>query len=152
MHFVENHPTAILPTIFAREADRFTRITWMIVKALSMALIIFLPVTWVMKFVGIILKNLTFGLYLIAYSFVLWMPVLWLLLGMSWLWLRFWPLRPVLIIPGIVLALVGHLILMCNPGSNSDPEDAEALLWQVSFTEDWPLSWKLWQASISGDY
>ena len=142
MHIVENHPTAILPYGFARESDRFTRITWKVIKVLSLALIIFLPVTWVIQIVGAILMFLTIGLYAAAYSLILWMPILWLLLGTSWLWLRFWPLRPILIIPGIVLALVGHLILMCAPNDS----DKDAVLWRVSFTEDWPFSWKLWKA------
>ena len=58
------------------------------------------------------------------------------------LWLRYWPLRPLLFIPGIVLALVGHFVLMC---AHYDT-DHDAVLWRVSFTEDWPLSWKLWKA------
>ena len=44
-----------------------------------------------------------------------------LVLGTSWLWLRFWPLRPVLIIPGIVLALMGDF-MMCAP--NDSDKDA----------------------------
>ena len=148
---IENHPTTFLPLIFARDADGFTRTAWQVVRILCMAMTVVLPIAWIVKFVGVILKHLTFGLYLIAYS-ILWMPSLWLLLGTSWLWLRYWPLRPVLIIPGIVFALAGHFILMCSPGSYSDAGDRDALLWQVSYTEDWPLSWRLWQASIGGDY
>ena len=144
MNTIENHPTAILPAVFARDADRFTQITWKVVKVLSMALTILLPLAWVVQFAGLILKYLTFGLYLILYSLILWMPTMGLLLGTSWLWLRYWPLRPILIIPGIVLALVGHLILMCAPNDS----DKDAVLWRVSFTEDWPLSWKLWKAQL----
>ena len=142
MNTIENHPTAILPAVFARDADRFTQITWKIVKVLSMALTILLPLAWVVQFAGLILKYLTFGLYLILYSLILWMPTMGLLLGTSWLWLRYWPLRPLLFIPGIVLALVGHFVLMC---AHYDT-DHDAVLWRVSFTEDWPLSWKLWKA------
>ena len=142
MNFIENHPTAILPAVFAREADGFTRITWRIVKVISMAMTILLPITWVVQFLVLILKYLTFGLVLLVYSLVLWMPVMWLLLGTSWLWLRYWPLRPLLFIPGIALASVGHFVLMC---AHYDT-DHEAVLWRVSFTEDWPFSWKLWEA------
>ena len=142
MHIIENHPTAVLPAIFAREADGFTRITWRIVKVLSMAMTVFLPLAWVVQLVGLILKYLTFGLYLVVYSLIFWMPIMWLLLGTSWLWLRCWPLRPLLLIPGIVLALVGHLVLMC---AHYDT-DHDAVLWRVSLTEDWPFSWKLWKA------
>ena len=83
MNTIENHPTAILPAVFARDADRFTQITWKIVKVLSMALTILLPLTWVVQFAGLILKYLTFGLYLILYSLILWMPTMGLLLGTS---------------------------------------------------------------------
>ena len=139
MNIVENHPTAILPFIFVREADGFTRITWRVVKVLSMAMIVFLPVAWLMRFVGAVLTPLTFGIYLIVYSIILWIPILGLLLGTSWLWLRCWPLRPVLVILGIPVALMAHLILMCAPSDR----DTDAVLWKVSFTEDWPFSWKL---------
>ena len=74
MNTIENHPTAILPAVFARDADRFTQITWKVVKVLSMALTILLPLAWVVQFAGLILKYLTFGLYLILYSLILWMP------------------------------------------------------------------------------
>ena len=109
---------------------------------LSLALIVLLPIAWVMRLLGVVLMPLTIGLYAIVYSLILWMPIFWLVLGTSWLWLRFWPLRPVLIIPGIVLALMGHFIPMCAPNDS----DKDAVLWRVSFTEDWPLSWKLWKA------
>ena len=128
--------------IFGREADWFTRITWKTVKVLSMAMTVLLPVAWIVQFVGIILKYLTFGLYLVIYSLVLWIPIMWLLLGTSWLWIRCWPLRPLLFLPGIILALVGHFVLMC---AHYDT-DQDAVLWRVSFTEDWPFSWKLWEA------
>ncbi len=141
MPSIENHPTSVLPLIFAREADRFTKTTWMITGAGSIALTIFVPLTWVIGSVGAILRTLTLGLYAILYS-LLWIPVWGLLLGTSWLWLQYWPLRPVLFIPGIVGALVGHLILMCAPREM----DVDAVLVKVSMTEDWPLSWKLAKA------
>lgn len=142
----ETHPSVVLPQVYASQCDGFTRAVFITLKLISMVLTVFLPVAWVMRLFGTLLMPLTFGLYATVYSIVLWKPVFGLLLGTSWLWLHCWPFRPVLAGPGIALAALGELILMCAP----EDRDKDAVLWRVSFADGWPFSWKLMRAHTLG--
>ena len=81
-------PGSELGTYYAQQADSFTRVMWIVVKACTSALIVLLPVVWVIQFIGVVMKWVTFGLYLLLCSLI-WMPFFGLLVGTSWLWIRF---------------------------------------------------------------
>ena len=69
---------------------------------------------------------------------MIWWPFLLLLAGTSWLWLQGWFLRPVLIIPGVLISALADLYVMLAP----EPEKAGKLA-KLSIAEEWPLSWYL---------
>ena len=138
-----------LGTYYVQQADSFTRVMWIVVKACTSALIVLLPLAWVIQFFGVVMKWVTFGLYLLLYSLI-WMPFFGLLMGTSWLWIRFQYLRPILAIPGLVLAITGDLVLMCAPPATT-PNDTNDRLLQASLAEEWPLSWMIWRTVMEND-
>ena len=118
----------------------------MAVKVCTFLLIVLMPVVWIVQLVVTILKLLTFGLTFMLHALLcslIWAPIFWLLLGTSYLWLRYWYFRPLLVIPGLLLAIVGHLILMFSPPAA--PVDMEDRLLQAGMTDEWPLSWWIWK-------
>ena len=135
-------PSAELGMEFAARADKFTKATWLVVKLLVGLLFILTPIAWIMQLLGSILMMVSFGLYAWLYTILLWWPILGLLLGTSWLWFRLWPLRPILLVPGIFLAVIGDLILMFAPPDR----DREATLFRAALAEEWPFSWQLMAA------
>lgn len=60
------------------------------------------------------------------------------ILGASWLWLRAWYLRPLLLVPGVVISLLAHLYVMLAP----EPE-RDAKYSKLSISDEWPLTWYL---------
>ena len=55
-----------------------------------------------------LLVAITFGLLLLPLS-LLWMPIFGFLIGSSWLWIRAWYVRPLILILGVVIAILGNL-------------------------------------------
>ena len=96
------------------------------------------PLDKIMRLVGKGLISLIFGLFILiaihGLWFVLWLP----LMGTSWLWLHYPWMRPIILLPGFLIAVIGHIFLILVP----DPQkNAEYLL----ITQEWPLSWWLWK-------
>ena len=88
---------------------------------------------------------LTLGLFILVLS-VIWLPFAAFLLGTSWLWLKAWYLRPVLLIPGVLVAVVAHAYVMLAPDSERDSKYTK-----LTLTDSWPLSWYLLHPPISND-
>ena len=103
----------------------------------TVLLLVIFPVELVTTFVGGCLIALTFGLFLLVLA-AIWLPLLGLLLGTSWLWLKAWPLRPVLLIPGVLIALLSHVFVILAPEPERDVKDAK-----LALAEEWPLTWYL---------
>ena len=118
-------------------SDVFTTVALVLVKAATTALIILLPLQMVSTAIGGCLIALTFGVLSIILS-IIWLPFLGLLLGTSWLWLRVWYLRPILLIPGVAVAILATVYVMLAP----DPE-RDAKYAKLSMAGEWPLSWFL---------
>ena len=117
--------------------DIFTKVARVLVKAIIFPTILLVPVEAVTTAVGGCLAGLTFDLLFVMLS-IIWWPFLAFLLGTSWLWLRAWYLRPILLLPGVIVALVADLCVMLMP----EPEK-DAKVMKLSMADEWPLSWYL---------
>lgn len=106
-------------------------------KAIIFPTMLLVPVEVVTTAAGGCLAGLTFGLLFVVLS-IIWWPFLAFLLGTSWLWLRAWYLRPILLLPGVIVALVADLYVMFTP----EPEK-DAKVMKLSMADEWPLSWYL---------
>ena len=82
----------------------------------------------------------TFGILLLPLSLV-WLPFLGYLLGTSWLWLKVPVLRPLLIIPSVLVATVGNTFVAFVPDMG---EPFQKQLKGV-FCDSWPYSWLIYQ-------
>ena len=96
-----------------------------------------LPVQLITTFVGGVLIALTFGIFALMVT-ILWLPVLAVLLGTSWLWLNAPPLRVLLFLPGIAIAMLAHAYVALMPEIERD-----AKYYKLSLAGEWPLSWWL---------
>ena len=117
--------------------DILTKTATLLLKVVEWVWLIFTPVEIVTTALGGCLIAITFGVL----SFVLtliWWPFFLLLLGTSWLWLRASYLRPILLVPGVLVAALASLYVMLAP----EPEK-EAKFAKLSIAEEWPLSWYL---------
>ena len=117
--------------------DIFTKVARALVLAITSALMVLTPIEIVTTAVGGCLTGCTFGLLFVVLS-IIWWPFFALLLGTSWLWLRAWYLRPILLLPGVIVALLATLYVMLTPDPEKDAKYAK-----LSMAEEWPLSWYL---------
>lgn len=100
-------------------------------------LILAIPVTLMeipLTFLGGCAISLTFGLLLIPLT-VLWLPQLGLLVGTSWLWLRVPILRPLLLLPGVLVAVIADTYVALMPDPEKDSKYAK-----LTLATEWPLS------------
>lgn len=117
--------------------DAFTKFARVLVKLIIFPTMILIPVEIVTTAVGGCLVGCTFGLLSLVLS-VIWWPLLTLLTGTSWLWIHAWYLRPILLLPGMVFALLATIYVMLAP----EPEK-EAKTTKLAIADEWPLSWYL---------
>lgn len=80
---------------------------------------------------------LVFPLLFFMILSALWIPLWGLLVGSSWLWLKYAWTRPILLLPGMALSMVLTVILMLIPDPEKHPK-------YVTITQEWPLTWNLW--------
>ena len=76
-----SHPANVIPALFDQRADAFTKLTRSLIMPLGaiVAILVFVPGMFI-SLLGRMLLYLTFGLYPMVYSLVLWVPVLLLLM------------------------------------------------------------------------
>ena len=117
--------------------EPLTYIALLLVKVTTSVQTILVPIEMVTTAVGGCLIILTFGLLIFVLT-VIWWPFLVLLLGTSWLWLIAWYLRPVLLVPGVLIANLATLYVMLAPDPEKDSKYAK-----LSIAGEWPLSWYL---------
>ena len=117
--------------------DILTKTATLSLKVISVVLMVLVPLEMVTTAIGGCLIALTFGILLFVLS-VIWWPFLILLLGTSWLWLHAWYVRPILLIPGVLIATLAELYVMLAPDPEKDAKHAK-----LSITGVWPLSWYL---------
>lgn len=125
-----------------RPRDVWTNVARFVLKGLNAALMILLPLEMVTTSIGGCLIAVTFGLFALLLT-VVWLPLLGSLLLSSWLWLRAWYVRPVLLIPGMVLSFVATLYVMLAP----EPE--RGAKWaKLAIAQEWPLSWLIMRPPV----
>ena len=115
--------------------DIFTKLAIISLKGLTSALVILMPIQIITTALGGCVIAVTFGLFLLLLNLI-WWPFLALLLSTSWLWLHAWYMRPILLLPGIVIAVIAVLYVMLAP----DPE-RDSKYTKLALAGDWPLSW-----------
>lgn len=117
--------------------DVLTKIAILSLKLITTIFIVLLPLQMVTTAIGGCLIAITFGILLFVLS-VIWWPFMILLLGTSWLWLHAWYLRPILLVPGVLIATLADLYIMLTPDPERDSKHAK-----LSIAGEWPLSWYL---------
>ena len=127
---------------FAREyspVDFLTSLVRVVIMRVTLALSwVLSPVDKLMQFIGHGLIAVVLGMLLLIVIHGLWF-IVWLgLIGSSWLWLnRPWT-RPILAVPGVLLAIFGHIFLLLVPDPHKNPK-------YNLVAQDWPLSVRLWK-------
>ena len=115
-----------------------TAARFIITSVTSVVGVILKPVDVVMRFIGKGLVGVVLGFFLLMAPDLLWMLVWLMLVNSRRLWFdRSWT-RPVLILPGTLLAIVAHLYVTIAP----DPHKVAAY---ASLPQEWPLTWHIWK-------
>lgn len=112
----------------------------------ALNLVLFLPLlvlTPVCTFVLAILVSISFGTLLMLFS-AIWLPFLGILLGSSWLWVNIPILRPILLLPGVVIAVVTDAYVCLIP----DMGEKYQKLVKLAICDNWPSSYIIWQLSL----
>ena len=111
-----------------------------IVKVWSWAVLVLRPIGWITSLIiwGVIFLPILRLLVLVILD-LLWHPMLGILLGTSWLWFRVRLLRPLLILPGILTAMIASSYLTIV----GVEREQYARFQKLSLAEDWPLTWFL---------
>lgn len=118
--------------------DPFTILARLLMAGISLLLTPFVLVAeFLTTLIGGCLLGLTFGLLAVLLT-IIWLPFLGLLVGTSWLWLRAWYLRPLLLLPGVLLAIIADTYVALAPEPERDAKHAK-----LSIASEWPLSWYL---------
>jgi len=122
--------------------DPLTKFTYglqSVLRLLFVPLYILFPIS---TFILGILVTLSFGLLLLPFSLI-WGLLFGLLLVTSKLWIKFWILRPILIIPGICLSVISFYFNNLMPSMG---ERYQKLL-KSSLCDSWPYSSILFELS-----
>ena len=118
-------------------SDIFTKLSRMLVKFTTSLLVMLTPISMITTAVGGCLIVVTIG-FLALPILIVWFPFYNLLAGTSWLWLQAWYLRPILLIPGVIIAFIADLYVMLMPDF-----ERGAKITKLAICEEWPLSWYL---------
>ena len=130
-----------LRVAFARvhsPTDLATLIARLVVGRVTLVLSYLLfPFDKVAQLIGKGLTAVVLGFLVLIILHGVWLPIWGLLVGTSWLWLRYSLSRPVLLLPGMILAIGAHIFFMLIPDPQKVPSYA-------SIAREWPLTWNLW--------
>lgn len=122
--------------------DWFTRAAFIsrsIFGYLFLPLVILIPITT--SILGF-LVFITFGLFLIPLS-AIWFVFFAFTLGTSMLWINVPIMRPILILPGIVIPTLGSVYVSLMPSMG---EHYQKTL-KIGLADSWPYSYLIWQIS-----
>jgi len=142
-----------LTTILVNESksigpkDYLTQITFylnnIVTAIISILLIPIVPFSTIG--IGLIVL-LTFSLFLLVISFV-WMIFFALLISSSWLWIKFWILRPLLFLPGLIITITGMIFCSLMPDMGEKYQKIE----KMSLCNSWPYSYTFFSISKNID-
>ena len=131
-----------LRVAFARTispTDFFTLLALLIVRRVTAVVGLLLkPVDTVLRLFGRVMLTFVFWLLVLLIITAIWWPIWAMLVGSSWLWLKYPGARPFLLLPGISLALFAQVFIILVP----DPQKAATY---TTLSKEWPLSWHLWR-------
>ena len=108
----------------------FTKVARVLVKGLTSVLIILVPFQLAVGCLTGCLFAITFGLLGIVVNLA-WLPLLGLLIGTSRVWLKFGWSRPLILIPGFLVALIADLFAMFAP------DEGGAKYMKLSLSAEW---------------
>ncbi len=137
---IEAHYQAFLRS----ELGGLTTVAWAINQAIGFLGIVLIPVQLVTTCILGAIGSLTFGLLPLLLS-IPWIVLLGLLLGTSWLWLKVPLIRPVVLVPGLVVAFVSREYAAMVP----EHGDFGARLIKQNLGASWPLSYRLFFERMS---
>lgn len=147
MDYLDANSQEIIKSLEARAKelgpnDPLTKAAWVIQK-------IFIFPTMPLLLIAIIVKNLlgllagcTFGLLLLPLSLI-WLPFFGYALGTSWLWIKFPILRPILLIPSVLINTIGVTYVAFIPDMGEPFQKAL----KGALCDSWPYSWHIHQLS-----
>ena len=99
------------------------------------------PVDKTMRLTGRVLLLVPFIFVIVFFLLmildIIWLPIWGMLVGSSWLWLKYPVARPFLILPGMILAVGALIYIMLAPEPHKNPR-------YTLLPREWPLSWLLW--------
>ena len=117
--------------------DFLTGLARILTKAFTYILFILLPLSKLTSAVAGFLIVLTIGVLSFFFLFI-WLPLYHLLVATSWLWLKAWYLRPILLIPGVIIAFVSDIWVILTPDFRREAKQKKQAM-----CSEWPLSWYL---------
>ena len=119
--------------------DFLTQLVRLVVTSVTRFLALVLsPVDAVLRVAGKILDRLVLGMLVLLVFTGIWFFLMWLpLMGMCRLWLGYPWARPILALPGALLAIAAHIYLMLVPDPKKDRN-------YPTLVGEWPLSWVLY--------
>ncbi len=126
-------------------ADTLTAAARFIVVAITSILMLLLfPIDKAMRLIGRVLLYIPF-IFVIAFFMlmildIIWLPIWGMLVGSSWLWLKYPVARPFLFLPGMILAIAALIYIMLSPDPQKNPK-------YKLLPQEWPLCWLLWSPS-----
>jgi apolipoprotein N-acyltransferase len=93
-----------------------------------------------------LLVQISFGILLLPLS-IIWMAFLAILLGTSWLWIRHWHLRPFLLVPGVLIAVLADVYVSFVP----DMGEKYQKILKMGLCDSWPYSYLVFEESRNFD-
>ncbi len=117
--------------------DPFTKLARILYKVIELLLLlpslILIPISSIT--LGL-LAVITFGLVLLPLSLV-WLPFLGFLIGTSWMWIKIPISRPILLLPGVIIAEIANLYVSLIP----DMGEKHQKLVKLGLCDTWPLTY-----------
>ena len=129
VEWVRRHSPDDFPTMLAR---------YVIGKVTFVMAYLLWPFDYVLRLIGRGLARLVLGLLLLLILTGIWYPIWLTLVQTSRLWLHAAWSRPILLVPGMVVAILAHSYIMLIPDPLKDPR-------YVNLIREWPLSWQIWK-------
>ena len=116
-------------------SDIFTKFARILVKFITSLLVVLTPVAKLTSASGGCLIVFTIGFLSFLFG-LLWLPWFYFLISTSWLWLKAWYLRLILLIPGVIIAVAADIYVMFTPDFGRGVKQRKRAM-----CEEWPLSW-----------
>ena len=119
-------------------SDFFTMFARLVVSKITSVLqLILMPFDVVGRFIGKGLVAVVLGFFVLMFLDIVWIMVWGLLVGTSWIWLKFVWARPLLVLPGMALAVAAHIFIMIAPDPHKNDKYPRV-------AGEWPLTWLVW--------